>query len=104
MFDFQNPHPPALDEQVPEEQSYKEKEGGIPYSPLYCPICTHMEKECKAGQTVSDWDEEGEEKKKKTAPQTSSANPSSTATKTSFKQRYFDSKLHSPPSEDHQRR
>ena len=61
VFDFQNPPPPDLDEEVPEEQLHKEEYRGIPYSPSYCPIHTPMGKECNAGQTVSDWDEDEEE-------------------------------------------
>ena len=49
--------------------------GDIPYSPLLLHICTLRGKDCKAGQTMSDWDEEEEN----STP--TSSNPSSRATK-----------------------
>ena len=53
--------PPALKEQVPEEQPNKEgEEADIPHSMSYCPICATIGKDFKARQTVSDQGEEEE--------------------------------------------
>ena len=83
-----------IDEKVPEEQPNKEgNDRNIPYSPSYCPICTPIAKVCKERQTVSDGDEEEEN----STPIPPALIHPPEQPETSYKQRYFDSKLNSQP-------